>query len=257
LHQGIENYLNSIVEEPDLSEGQRKLLAAIDNGLPRATVVENLTIVIESIAENYAEFKDFNNTTTQSDHGELLYMLLDLLRLKASYQRFAWTIKPVSLAHEVLVRRGRMAAAELWRRAVAQRTSDVADWHLKRWQDLCRQYGLRLPTIGDLLSERFVRPLAVDRMLALVRPAIDESRHGEHPAAFHLLEQEINEFAEHPIGSGLDVPAWIASLEQEVSRVVSHPEEADGSSDNQQAIPLVPLAWNDALQQIQGWSDTD
>ncbi len=256
LHQGLDSYLRSLADEADVSPGLQKLLDNLDGPLNRPQVVEQLTLIIESVAENYAEYKDFNTTTTQSDHGEALYTLLDFLRLKASYQRFAWTIKPVGLAHDELVRSGRMAAAELWRRAVAQRTNDVADWHLKKYQDLCRQYGMRLPTIGDLLAERFVRPLAVDRMRALVRPAIDEARHGQPSFAFNLLEQEIGEFAEHPTGSGLDVPQWIATLEQEVSEVLATPDELDHTGHDTTPIPSVPLAWSDVMQQLNAW-DTD
>ena len=45
--------------------------------MPRAEAVKHLTIMFEAIAENYAEYRDYNSTTTQSDRGELLYMLLD------------------------------------------------------------------------------------------------------------------------------------------------------------------------------------
>ena len=51
-------------------------------------MVEHLSLVIEAVIENYTEFKDYNSTTTQSDRGELLYTLLDFLRLKTSYERF-------------------------------------------------------------------------------------------------------------------------------------------------------------------------
>ena len=48
----------------------------------------------------------------------------------------AWNLQPVVLAHEVLVRCGREAAAESWRQAVAERTADIADEHLKRFARL-------------------------------------------------------------------------------------------------------------------------
>ena len=62
--------------------------------------------MLESIVENYGEYRDYNSTTTQSDRGELLYMLLDFLRLRTRYDRVCWNLKPVVLAHEILVRRG-------------------------------------------------------------------------------------------------------------------------------------------------------
>ena len=64
-------------------------------------------MAIEAVVENYGEYVDYNSTTTQSDRGDMLYTLLDFLRLRASYDRVAWNLRPVVLAHEVLVRCGR------------------------------------------------------------------------------------------------------------------------------------------------------
>ena len=138
--------------------------------------MEYLQTVVEAVVENYAEYKDFNTTTTQSDHGELLYTLLDFLRLKASNERVCWNIRPIVQAHEILIRRGQLAAAELWRRALAEQTTETADALLKQASVLTERYQMRLPSITARLAERFVRPLAVDGMRALVIPAIDEVR---------------------------------------------------------------------------------
>jgi hypothetical protein len=262
-HKGIEAYLDSLADEQDLPAGLQRLVddlaAAVDvpGTIDRAEVVQQLTLVVDAVIENYAEYKDYNNTTTQSDHGEMLYSLLDFLRVKASYQRFAWTIKPVNLAHEVLVRRSRMAAAELWRRAVAQKTADVADWHQKRWQELCRTYGMRLPTIGDLLAERFVRPLAIDRVKSLVRPAIDELRRGEPTTTFHLLEQEIAEFTDHPTGSGLDVPVWLQMLEEEAELALAPLGHPDAFESEAELIPWSEISREEMQNQIRNWDQSE
>ena len=248
LHQGAAAWLERLKNDDD-PERELKLIEELDREIPRSVAAEHLTIVIEAIVDNYAEFKDFNSTTTQSDRGELLYILLDFLRLKASYERVVWHIKPVVLAHEILVRRGRVAAAELWRRSVAERTSQVADWHLKRLAELGKQYGMRLPTIADRLGERFVRTLAIDRVKALVRPAVDEARSGAAGDSFELLEQELVEFTDHPAGSGLDLPNWLAALEHEI--------ESSGCrgrwgapDDSASPIPRAPLSWEEAQRQI-------
>ena len=64
---------------------------------------------------------------------------------------------------------------------------------------------MRLPMIAERLSERFVRPLAVDRVRALVRPAMEEARTGGDAAIFSLLQQEIESLAEQPSGVGSDL----------------------------------------------------
>ena len=62
----------------------------------------------------------------------MLYTFVDFLRQRAAYDRVAWNLKPVVWAHEILVRQGREAAAEMWRQAFAERTSEAADLHIAR-----------------------------------------------------------------------------------------------------------------------------
>jgi hypothetical protein len=253
LHQSVDAWLRKLEEESDADDEPLQLLKDLGGRLPRASAIEHLTLIIEAIVENYGEYKDFNSTTTQSDRGEHLHMLLDILRLKASYQRFSWSIKPVVMAHDVLVRRGKMAAAELWRRAVAQRTSEVADWHLRRLDELTRRFGMRLPTVADRLQERFVHQMAIDRLRALVRPAIEEARHGELPTAFNLLEQEIADFTDRPTGAGLDVPFWLSELEDEAELAVSADRQGEFTADEQLDIPHSRLSWEALQNQIKSW----
>ena len=117
LHQGVDAYLQSLLDDPD-AEPQLHLLSDLGRGVPRDQAVEWLGVAMEAVVENYTEYLDYNSTTTQSDRGEMLYTLLDFLRLAASYNRIAWNLRPVVLAHEVLVRQQRGAAAERWRRAI-------------------------------------------------------------------------------------------------------------------------------------------
>lgn len=247
LHQSVGVYLERLEDEGDC---EWLLLDELDKQTPRAVAIESLTIAIEAVVENYGEFKDFNSTTTQSDRGELLYVLLDFLRLKANYERFAWTIRPVLLAHEVLVRRGKMGAAEQWRQLIAVRTSEAADWHLRRLESLVEQYGVRLPTVADRLQERFVRSLSTDRLRALVVRAIDESRNGSHSNAFELLEQEVAEFTENPTGAGLDVPDWLAALESEAFTHLESLDDGGKAIDDPCETPRKKLDWEELLAQV-------
>ena len=62
------------------------LIDDLDGRLPRAKAEQQLQMVLQAIVENYEEYKDYNNTTPQSDYGENLHALLDFLRLKAAYR---------------------------------------------------------------------------------------------------------------------------------------------------------------------------
>jgi hypothetical protein len=259
LHQGVDAWLSSLSEEPD-EEGHFRLLDDLDNRIPRDEAVRWLTVALEAVVENYAEYVDYNSTTTQSDRGDMLYTLLDYLRLRASYDRVAWNLQPVVLAHEVLARSGHDEAADVWRAAVAERTSSIAEDHLKRFLRLNRKYGMRLPSIADRLGERFVRPLVVDRLCALIEPAMDEAHAkpqpgvapgGSEPSSFARLEEGIQEFTRDISGAGFDVPAWLEALEQEVDRVLSDGPEEEDLPDPQLPVLQVRLAREEVRRQVQ------
>ena len=217
LHQGIDAWLDQLQLEPG-QYGELLLVADLGGRLPRAQAKKHLSLVIEAIVENYGEYRDFNATTTQSDRGELLYTLLDFLRLKGIYERIHWNLRPVMMVHEVLVRRGRDGAARLWARAMAKETQATADQQLHRLAELQKKYGMRLSTVADRLAEQFLQPLAIDRLRALIRPAIAESRRQLEPHAFTALEAEAGQLAQEPTGAGLDLPDWLVILEEEVDR---------------------------------------
>ena len=122
-----------------------------------------LTVIIEAVVENYGEYVDYNSITTQSDRGDMLYTLLDFLRLRANYDRVAWNLRPVLLVHEVLVRGGKDGRPKSGGAPSAERTADVAENFLREYQKLCKKYGMRLPSIAERLDEQFTKPLRVDQ----------------------------------------------------------------------------------------------
>ena len=252
LHQGVEPWLERLAADPDAAE-ELSLVADLDGALPRPQAKKHLTLVIEAVVENFAEYRDYNATTTQSDRGELVYMLLDFLRVKVAYERIHWNLRPVMMAHEVLVRCGRSGAAELWRRAMAERTGDTAEQHLRRLTQLQKKYGMRLPTVADRLAERFVRPLAIDRVKALVKPAVEQAKTDGESSAFVQLEEEAGTLAKEPSGAGLDLPDWLLALEDEVDRETLPVRRSDLSADLLDQAPRTRLSWHEFQQQLANW----
>jgi hypothetical protein len=247
LHQRPIVWLSNLEQIPDADE--LRIVRELGSGISRDEAAKWLAIAIEAVVENYREYRDYNTTTTQSDHGELLYTLVDFLRLRAAYDRVAWKLKPVVMAHEILVRSNRPLAAELWQRALADRTAETADSHLQRFDELCAQYGIRLPSIAERLSERYTRPLAIDRVRALVGPAVAAGETGD-PAPFAALQQEIASLAEEPGGAGLDLPDWLAAWEDEVSAVRCRKRHRHRADDAPRHLQQVRLSWDQWQQQI-------
>jgi hypothetical protein len=221
LHRGVSAWLEGLTEQ-DAEPKPEKLIADIDRGrLSRASAVHNLEIVLHTIAEHYEEYRDYNTTTTWSDYGENLYVLLDFLRLKAKYERYAWRMRPLVLAHEALCRKGLPDVAERWEKSIADFSRPLAAELMEKLGEKEAEHAVRLRTVRDRIEERFLRPLALDRLCALVEPAAAEARREstEPGIAFPRLVEHLRPLAENPTGVGLDVPQWLRKLRDEVDRV--------------------------------------
>jgi hypothetical protein len=244
LHQGVAAWLERAAEQGDQSEIQPILDAMADNRLDKNEAQRWLTVILEGVIDHYAEYRDYNSTTTQSDRGEMLYMLLDFLRLRIRYERVCWNLKPIFWAHEVLVRGGCHQTAQQWRRALAERVGREADQYLGQLTKLQEQYAMKMPTVADRLGERFLIPMTIDRMRALVRPAMKQLRIEsgiEHAPAFDLLVQESRLMTREPIGVGLDTPAWLVALEEEVERVIEGNPPNANRPRYESAVPALKL----------------
>jgi hypothetical protein len=218
LHRGIDAWLDDL---PRQEEPPEKFLEALDGQLPRPQAVRLLETILQAVVENYEEYRDYNTTTTQSDYGENLFVLIDFLRVKTAYERDNWRMRPLVLVHEVLCRRGRTADAAGWQEGIVRYTREHADRHLQELDQLEARHGLKLRTVRDRIGERFIAPLVIDRLCALLGPAWDAAQRGEieDNAAFQRLHDEVNAFAATPAGVGLDVPPWLRRLERELIRL--------------------------------------
>lgn len=223
LHQGVGHWLDQLIEEGETDQFEQ-LFSDLESGvISRGEVEKLLSVVLEAIIDHYCEYRDYNSTTTQSDRGEMLYMLLDFLRLRVRYDRVSWNLKPIYWTHEVLVRAGCHLAAQQWRRALADRISRESEIYLEQLGELQTRYAMRMPTVADRLRERFTRPMTVDRMRALVGPAIRQYRTmGSTSPFFELLIDECKLMMEQPTGVGLDIPQWLSALESEVDLVMEN-----------------------------------
>jgi hypothetical protein len=252
LHRGVAAYLDYLRDNPDPLHPVR-LIDDLGRAVSREQAVARLQTVLQAVVENYEEYKDFNATTTQSDYGENLYVLLDFLRLKAAYERHAWHFRPLVMAHDVLARQGQAEAAVLWEEEFIRLTQEPAAEHLEDLAALEREHRLRLGTVADRVRERFVKPLALDRLCALVEPAMAEAgREGERPA-FERLRRELQPFAATPTGVGLDVPHWLRRLEAEVQRVRATHTPVATLAEGLFRVPQRLLSYEDLQRQLQEW----
>jgi hypothetical protein len=216
LHQGVENWLEQLQEAS--SGPDWRLLDEIHDRLQKSKAVRYLTVVLEAVLENYNEYLDYNSTTTQSDHGNYLFMFLDFLRLRSRYDRICWNLKPVIWAHSIFVNNQENNVARRWRRSLNERLASEAEKYLTLLDRLRQKYSMRMESIGRRLEGRFGHQMQIDRLCALVAPAMQSPETTASQRKFELLRQQAQTFAESTNGVGVDLPAWLAALENEVDQ---------------------------------------
>jgi hypothetical protein len=252
LHRGVESYLDYLRDNPDPLHPVR-LVEELGREVALEDVLHWLPLILHALVENYEEYKDYNTTTPQSDYGENLHILLDFLRLKVTYERHAWRLRPLVLAHEVLARRGRADLAVSWQDAFTRLTRELAEQYLERLAALERTHGVRLRTVADRLGERFVKPLALDRLCALIEPAMHEARRPEGGRTFIRLERELRPLTATPTGVGLDVPQWLRRLDAEVQRVRAAQAAVAVLAEGFLRVPRQPLSLAELQRQMDEW----
>ncbi len=215
VQRGAEAYLEYLSENEDPLR-PIKLLEDLDRTISRGEAAYLLETILRCVVEKFDRFLEYNTTTTQSDYGEKLHCLLDFLRHEAEYERQAWNLAPMELAHEVLSRLDRTSAADRWREDLERKTAAMAKSFLQKLKRLEKQYGMRLPGVSDRLSEKFVKPLLLDRILALVKPAILDARAGVESPSFARLKEESAEYLSTTLGSALEPQPWLQTLEEEI-----------------------------------------
>lgn len=263
LHQGVKTYLRTLIHvfssEGELEFGSRLVADLTSGKVDMNHMAGTLELILECIAENYSVYIDYNSTTTQSDHGDKLYMLVDMLRVLTAYERISWNLKPVYWIHDTLIRGDLNEIASLWEKNIARKSAGLSNENLKHYRKLNEEYGIWLPSIYERLEERFVRPLHVDRMLGLVSQAIKDVRGTGPSAAFEKLESLVEEFASSPMGVGFEVPDWLNDLEEEVVNnqyggKQDDPERPGDYFGEDQIVGQVALSLEDITRQIV-WSD--
>lgn len=209
---------------------------------------ETLQHILRSVVESYECFLEYNATTTLSDYGENLVVLMDFIRLNAAYQREEWLLRPWISAHEVMCRLDLPDLAHRVHQEVQRNTSDLADVFETQLLDLERRHSIKLATIGNRIRERFERPLAFDRIVALVEPSVKEARAGRPAAQFDQLHRMLDAWQdEAESGNAFELPPWVEQLESEVDRVI----DPVGDPPTPPEPPSFSLA--DLRRELRGW----
>jgi hypothetical protein len=254
LDAGIEGFLDYLDDSSDELHPIKLLDDMYSGQIDSEKAMTYLEMIYESVVDKFDRYVEYNTTTTHSDYGEKFYCLLDFLRTESAYERDAWNLSPIGVCHELFSECGRHAAARAWEEDFRARSAAVANKHLIRLRSLEKKYGMRLPSISDRLAEQFVKPLAVNRMRALLPEVLRDSRLGRTAStAFSALRAEIDEYLNTTNGSGIDVPAWLRTLEREIDRLLDDGSVSFEAVETGRFHPAATLSWNRLQIELQKW----
>ncbi|WP_013629729.1 hypothetical protein [Rubinisphaera brasiliensis] len=255
VQSGVEEFLEYL-EENDDPVAPHPLIEDLRTGTISADdAATHLEIIYGILIDKFDRFLEYNSTTTHSDYGDRFDCLLDFLRLEADYDRDDWNYAPLKIAHEALIQNGRFEAAKTWEQVFAMRSADRADEHLKQMHRLEKKYGVKLPALSDQIGERFVKPLAINRMVALVKQIMTESEETEERRQmFDDLRVQIENYQDGTHGTGLEVPEWLQMLEQEV-RQFEFPEQTMHDPYGKELITPVTVNLREMRRQLRVWDD--
>jgi hypothetical protein len=116
---------------------------------------------------------------------------------------------------------------------------------------LQKKYAMRMRTVADRIDERFIRPLAIDRICSLVSPAVTEAAKQGPSAAFEMLEYEVEQLTQEPSGTGFDIPEWLEALAEEVDRVRGQSDLEEDAFPIEKAIPQRVLTSSEIDRQLE------
>lgn len=253
LRQGVAEFVDRLIDEADPYDPLPLVEDILEGRLDKDEAIGQFIFILRVIIENYEIYLDYNNTTTQSDYGENLHLLLELLRVLHSYERHRWGLEPAYTAHSILARAGRLGVAGFLEQAFIEETEEMAESFATRLKKAEKKCGIYLASVEDRVSEQFVRPLRLNRLLALLRPSIEGAGQESPPEAFHALRTQVEEFVQSAPGAGIDLPEWLEQVEDEVDRLLS-----DGNEVESTAIvtgPRLRLSLAEFQEQLDEWDD--
>lgn len=254
VQTGVEEFLQYLDENDDPIHPNPLIEDLRDSVIEPREAAAHLEMIYGILIDKFDRFLEYNSTTTHSDYGERFDCFLDFVRLEAEYDRDDWNYTPYRIAHEALIEIGRYQAAQNWEHIFAIRSSEQADEHLLILHDLEAQYGVKLPALKDHIEERFVKPIAINRMLALVREIMEEKDETVRREYFDDLRVQIEQYQDGTSGTGLEVPEWLRVLDQEL-RNFEAPEHLSNDPYGEQIIIPVTINLREMRRQLKTWND--
>jgi len=189
------------------------------SGFRMAEVARMLEVLADIICESYSHYIDYNSSTTKSDRGSNLYVLLDFLRLVAKVEEHVWRAQLRVILFGTLLRMGHVELAnQLESELVADDRESLAVVR-GRLKELESRYAINLRTVETVIEDGLVYQLQLEKLKWLIRviEARKESEEGEKARAEFL--EILDWLVQRPRCTGYEVPHWVRVLEEELQNL--------------------------------------
>lgn len=252
LHRGVDTWLRELQQQADTPP---RLVQDIDKPAVGRKATRILTLILEAVCENYAEYRDYNSTTTQSDAGDKLFVLLDFLRLQARFHRLWWDLRPMMIIHELLVRHGRSREAEALAETITEEANVSSSILVRDVRNLQRRYAVEMATVAHRILAKDDAPLLADRLKAMVEGLY---RLGQNTGSGNGLLTEFQQLVETllqmPCGAGFEMPEWLEAIDAEVDRLLRPAHLCEDHDLIASMWPMHPVSISDVRQQLGSWN---
>jgi len=114
-----------------------------------------------------------------------------------------------------------------------------------------------LPSIADRVEERFIRPLEIDRLTALMQTVFEDAVGSSTSPAFEQLETQISRFTENPQGAGFEAPVWLEALEEELESCPQPGDQIDRVTPFEPHFRPTQLPWDAIREMLDEWQSPE
>lgn len=249
-HLGPAQYIRLIIEQFRGSPLAQAFEKICEEKFPLEDVAAVLGVITETILGYYTHYIEYNSSTTESDRGENLHILLRHLMMVACLDRILWTHQLHLHVYRTLLRLGQAELAEfvgeLFQRSVEPEVETLAFWY----QELERLTGVQLATVRRSVTQAANYPLRVEQLRHWARRLAEASTPEESAQAAAAVEALAEEFLAHPQETGFEEPEWIDVIRNEFRRQEKIFSLLESNLQELATLEDVRLDYEDVLRQF-------
>ncbi len=250
-HMGAVRYIRQMLDRA----GEAPLPAVFEKvregEIPLDEVAAALTAVVEPILTYYTHYIEYNSSTTESDRGENLHLLLRHLLVVACVDRIIWTHELHLHTYRTLLRLDEPELAEhvgqLFAASIRPDLDSLAFWY----REAEKLTGVQLATVRRAVTQADVYPLRLEQLRYWARRLAEAQTPEVSAQAAKAIEDLAEQFLAEPQETGFEEPEWFDIIRQEFRRQEKIFTLLESTLQELTTIDDVFLSYKDLLRQCE------